>query len=175
MKRVFADTHFYIALLNRKDPAHERAKAWIGDAELEIIVTTGWVLAETANATAKSHRRGECGVFLLELYGNERTEIVPLSDELQRRGFDLYVERSDKEWSLRHSRFRSRGIEARRRTRNRFARSALECGASPRRFPKRGSESARMAGRSCAPYRWPSPRRSISLYGTGLIRKMATS
>ena len=25
---------------------------------------------------------------------------MPLSDELQRRGFDLYVERSDREWSL---------------------------------------------------------------------------
>ena len=59
MKRVFADTHFYIALLNRKDSSHEKAKDWIGDAELDTIVTTGWFVAETANATAKSHRRSE--------------------------------------------------------------------------------------------------------------------
>ena len=28
MRRVFADTHFYVALLNRDDPAHPKAREW---------------------------------------------------------------------------------------------------------------------------------------------------
>ncbi|HYR57530.1 MAG TPA: hypothetical protein VEO95_02825, partial [Chthoniobacteraceae bacterium] len=76
MKRVFADTHFYLALLNREDPAHEEAMAWVGAAADTAIVTTGWIVVETANAMSKSHRRRQCGVFLSEIYRSERTTVV---------------------------------------------------------------------------------------------------
>ena len=100
MKRVFADTHFYIALLNREDPAHAKAISWLTEGKVETLVTTGWVVTETANAMSKSHRRANCGAFLAELSRSERTKLVPLSEELQRRGLKLYIERPDKEWSL---------------------------------------------------------------------------
>ena len=100
MRRVFADTHFYVALLNRDDPAHPKARAWAGGAEAVAVVTTSWILTETANALSKSHRRAQCGQFLTRLTRSERTKVVPLSEELQGRGLELYISRPDKEWSL---------------------------------------------------------------------------
>ncbi len=100
MRRLFADTYFYIALLNREDPAHATAVAWVAGGRVDAVVTTGWIVTETANAMSKSHQRAGCGAFLAELSRGGRTKLVPLSEELQRRGLKLYSERPDKEWSL---------------------------------------------------------------------------
>ena len=100
MKRVFADTHFYIALLNRDDPAHARVRAFLAGENVETLVTTSWVVVETANAFSKARRRADCGRFLAELSRSGQTKLVPLSEELQRRGLKLFIERADKEWSL---------------------------------------------------------------------------
>ena len=100
MSRLFADTHFYIALLNRDDPAHAKAIAWVTGGKVDALVTTSWIVTETANAMSKSHRRADCGAFLAALFRGGRTKLVPLSEELQHRGLKLYTERPDKEWSL---------------------------------------------------------------------------
>ena len=100
MSRLFADTHFYIALLNRDDPAHAKAVAWVSEGKVDALVTTGWIVTETANGMSKSHRRADCGALLAALSHDERTKLVPLSEELQARGLKLYMERPDKEWSL---------------------------------------------------------------------------
>ena len=100
MRRIFADTHFYIALLNREDPAHGKVIALLADGNVEALVTTSWVVLETANAFSKAHRRTDCGKFLAALSRSGQTKLVPLSEELQSRGLKLYIERADKEWSL---------------------------------------------------------------------------
>jgi predicted nucleic acid-binding protein len=51
VKRVFADTHFFIALLNARDEAHARAERIENGPKLQLI-TTRWVLAEVADAMA---------------------------------------------------------------------------------------------------------------------------
>ncbi len=100
MKRIFADTHFYIALLNRDDPAHAKVRSFLAEQNVETVVTTSWVVAETANAFSKSRRRADCGRLLAQLSSNAGTKLVPLSEALQRRGLKLFIERADKEWSL---------------------------------------------------------------------------
>src|SRR5260370_17682573 len=49
MTRVFADTFYFLALLNPKDAAHERAAAFTLVFEGEMT-TTAWVLTELADA-----------------------------------------------------------------------------------------------------------------------------
>jgi uncharacterized protein len=95
-----ADTHFYLALLNERDPAHAVALAFLGSDEMEQFVTTSWVLLELANAMSRSRLRARCHDFIRRLQGSEQTRIIPLSDALQSRGLDLFGERLDKAWSL---------------------------------------------------------------------------
>lgn len=51
--KVFADTFFYLALLDSHDSAHDKAIAATKNLD-EITVTTAWVLVELANALCSS-------------------------------------------------------------------------------------------------------------------------
>jgi hypothetical protein len=58
MKAVFADTFYFLALLNRRDPFHLRAATASRTAELSIV-TTEFVLLELADALCKPPQRQE--------------------------------------------------------------------------------------------------------------------
>jgi predicted nucleic acid-binding protein len=99
MTRVFADTFFFLAVLNRRDPAHEKALQSYGDASLHFV-TTEWVLSEVANASsAPAMRRGFKRLFDL-LERDTLVQIIPASHDSFRRGLELYFNRPDKEWSF---------------------------------------------------------------------------
>jgi len=99
MTRVFADTFFFLALLNRRDAAHEEALRFYGDATL-YFVTTEWVLSEVANASsAPAMRPGFKRLFDL-LERDTRVGIIPAGHDAFRRGLELYFSRLDKEWSF---------------------------------------------------------------------------
>ena len=99
MKRWFADTFFFIALLNERDDAHEPAIEIMQDFHGRIV-TTRWVLAELANAMAAPLTRKRCADYLRFLETDGDVEIVGEEGELYERGLRLYEERLDKEWSL---------------------------------------------------------------------------
>lgn len=99
MSRVFADAFFYIALLNRRDAAHQRTVRVLANRDMEMV-TTRAVLLEVADALTTPVSRGDCGAFLEDLEGQRGTSVHPLTDSLWRRGLELYRRRSDKEWSL---------------------------------------------------------------------------
>jgi uncharacterized protein len=96
---VFADTAFWIALVVKQDHYHKRCR----ECALRIagrITTTAAVLLETANSLARPAWRAS-GVALIDhLHQRPDVEIVPLSPDLWRRGWDLYRNRPDKSWSL---------------------------------------------------------------------------
>jgi uncharacterized protein len=100
VRRAFADTHFYLALLNERDPVHAATRAFLAPGGVEQFVTTGWVLLELANAMSRSRLRARCHDFIRRLQGSEQNRIISLSDALQSRGLDLFGERPDKAWSL---------------------------------------------------------------------------
>lgn len=100
MKRVFADTHYFIALLNSRDFAHAVARAWRPPPGLREIVTTSWVLVELADSMVVPAERQVAARFIRQLRRDPGTRIVPATEELLWRGFDLFRERPDKEWSL---------------------------------------------------------------------------
>lgn len=99
MKACFADTFFYIALLDEDDEHHARAKAF-SVANTDFIVTTRWVLSETADAMCGVRLRQCATQFLERVEHDADTMIVGASDELYHRGRKLYAARPDKEWSL---------------------------------------------------------------------------
>ena len=99
MTRVFADTYFFLAVLNTRDPDHERALEYFGAGQLEFV-TTGWVMTEMAAALSPRATRGS----FVQLYDSLRSDpavvILPPDAASFERGLALYRTRTDKDWSL---------------------------------------------------------------------------
>ena len=58
MKRVFADTFYFLALLNPRDKAHARALAYTAAFQGEMV-TTAWILTELGDALSDPANRME--------------------------------------------------------------------------------------------------------------------
>jgi uncharacterized protein len=100
MRTVFADTWYFLALVNANDAGHSRTvaftKSWNGQ-----IVSSSWVLTEFADALAGTSRgRAEFLSTLNDLRADPDFTVVPTDDQLWERGRSLYEQRQDKQWSL---------------------------------------------------------------------------
>lgn len=99
MTAVFADTHFYVALLSRRDRYHRAARDW-ASRQRTRIVTTEFVLLETANFCRSRRDRRKFAAFAEALKTNRLTTIVSCDSIWFHRGLDRFSSRLDKEWSL---------------------------------------------------------------------------
>lgn len=99
MRPVFADTFYFLALLDERDPAHARAVA-VSNAREQSFVTTEFVLLELADALNKTSLRGEFKAVRTLIQGLSTFRVVEASSQLLQRGERLYHERPDKEWQL---------------------------------------------------------------------------
>jgi uncharacterized protein len=99
MKSVFADTFYFLALLNERDAAHKRAVAASRGAGLGLV-TTEFVLIELADAFCKPQQRDEVLALCNVVETDPAFRLVRATSELIRRGRKLYRERADKEWPL---------------------------------------------------------------------------
>jgi len=99
---VFLDTAYAVALSAPNDQFHDRAAllAVQLEAEKPRLVTTEAVVLEIGNALSKQRYRAAAVRLIASLLADANVEIVPLSAELCVRAFQLYSERTDKEWGL---------------------------------------------------------------------------
>lgn len=95
----FADTSYWLALLNADDEFHASAVA-VSITLDEAVVTTMWVLTELGDALHRGRNRETFARFLDTLGEHENLEIVAASPGLFQRGVALFRSRPDKEWSL---------------------------------------------------------------------------
>jgi uncharacterized protein len=101
-RTVLLDTSFVLALENREDRHHARAKEL--DRELAsqgAVLLLHWgILLEIGDGYARSGRRTK-GMELLDKFVNEEGfQVEPLSQEIVDRAMALYESRPDKEWGL---------------------------------------------------------------------------
>ena len=99
MTTPFADTFYFLALLNRHDAAHARAVE-AAQKYLGRFATTAWVLTEVADAMSAPMNRPTFLRLLERLRSDPEITIVPPTQDLFDRGVALYAERPDKDWSL---------------------------------------------------------------------------
>lgn len=99
MNVVFADTFYYLALLNPRDSAHQEALA-ISEQLTARLMTTQYVLTEVADAFAAPLERPKFLALLASLETDPDVSIFPASDELFKKGVELYRRRPDKDWPL---------------------------------------------------------------------------
>ncbi|MCH8044501.1 MAG: type II toxin-antitoxin system VapC family toxin [Planctomycetes bacterium] len=99
MSEVFADSFYYIALLNPADQYHDIALAATRSLR-DRIVTTWAVIIEVADALSAPPVRSHCHRFIERLIVDPTTTVVEPTVELYRRSLTLYRDRPDKDWSL---------------------------------------------------------------------------
>jgi predicted nucleic acid-binding protein len=64
------------------------------------VLTTRAVLLEIGNSLAKRWYRASAATLLRLFEADPRIEIVPLSEDLYRRGLEMFAQRRDKDWGL---------------------------------------------------------------------------
>ena len=97
--RVFADTAYFIALLNANDAAHTLALSYARQNFREIVVTE-FILLELADAFSKPPDRGDFLTMDAHVRRTTTYTVVPVSCDLLQRGRELFAARPDKAWSL---------------------------------------------------------------------------
>ena len=99
MRALFADTFYFLALLDTREEFHAQANLASRDPQF-WLVTTEWVLAEFGNAYCHPKDRADFVTLYRALVQHTRVKIIPSDSHLFRRGVDFYEQRPDKEWSL---------------------------------------------------------------------------
>lgn len=99
MRPCFADTFFFLALLNAEDRTHHQ-KARAANGIDRPIVTSAWVLIELADHLCDERNRGLYGKVLDAIRGDRRFEVLPAQQGTLDAATALYRQRTDKDWSL---------------------------------------------------------------------------
>ena len=100
MKPVFADSYYFIAFLCPNDKGHKRAVHWTTISTDHPIVTTDFVLTEVADGMSRQGRRQSFERYYNLALKHPDIRIIPVSDELHKRGMRMYLDHMDKEWTL---------------------------------------------------------------------------
>lgn len=100
MRTVFADTGYWVALLNPRDQLHDKARSVSASLGQTRIVTSEMVLDELLATLSKPVTRATVINAVSSILSNPNVEVVPQTSLQFREAFDLYKTRSDKEWSL---------------------------------------------------------------------------
>jgi predicted nucleic acid-binding protein len=103
MRRLFADTFYWIALLSRRDAWHAHVTTFsqtLTDADL--VWTTDAVFVEVLAAFSAGgvHMRQEAVLLVDELLNDPNVRVVEATRSLFLDGLSLYRVRPDKEYSL---------------------------------------------------------------------------
>lgn len=99
MIETFADTFYYLAVLNPRDAAHQAART-AHRGRTGRLITTQWVLTEVADALSTPANRIKFLTLLEQIEADPDVIIVPATDDWFRRSVDLYRRRPDKDWPL---------------------------------------------------------------------------
>jgi predicted nucleic acid-binding protein len=99
VNQVFADTFYFLALIDRRDTHHRRVMDFATSFR-GSLVTTRWVLVEVANALGASPVRGATARLVRRVEHDASFRVIKNSDSLYERGLALFDARPDKEWSL---------------------------------------------------------------------------
>ena len=101
MRRVFADTSYWIALVNPRDQIHAKAVRVTQQISPVRILTSEMVLAEVLNSFSDGGPlRHAVGGMVQKLSSNWDVVIVPQTSEQFETALRRYKQAADKSWSL---------------------------------------------------------------------------
>ncbi len=101
MRRVFADTFYWVALIHRKDAGNKAALEWSRETASVHIVTTEEVLTEVlAFCSSDEGLRADAVKIVRSILSARTVRVIPQSHESFLTGLALYEARPDKGYSL---------------------------------------------------------------------------
>jgi predicted nucleic acid-binding protein len=102
MSAVFADTNYWIALLNPKDDLHEKVLSFSESLEGRQIFTSEMVLTQLLDdfSSRGEALRRAATLLVQQMFWNRNLRVVAQTSEQFRDALALYGKRGDKEWSL---------------------------------------------------------------------------
>jgi predicted nucleic acid-binding protein len=98
-ERRFADTFYFLAMVNRKDQGHQKCVAF-SQASAQPVVTTTWILLEVGDALRQRRDRAVFSALLKNIDDDPDTTVVPADQSAFDKALELFHSRPDKEWSL---------------------------------------------------------------------------
>jgi predicted nucleic acid-binding protein len=99
MAVLFADTFYFIALLDSADARHKQAVAW-SRRRVHSLLTTEYVLLELGDAFHSPGKREEFAVFQDAVRADPKLHVLHSSPQLYAAGLELFRRRTDKSWQL---------------------------------------------------------------------------
>lgn len=99
MTTAFADTFYFLALLDSREERHAQAAEVSRDSQVRLV-TTEWVLAEFGDAYCPPNDRADFVALYRALLNHPRVKIVPADTRLFQRGVEFFEQRPDKNCSL---------------------------------------------------------------------------
>jgi uncharacterized protein len=100
MKRIFADTSYWMALVNPRDQIHGKAIAVTQGLSSLRLATTEMVLVELLNSFSDSPFRNAVSGMVERLREDRNLMIVPQTAALFSSALHRYQRAKDKRWSL---------------------------------------------------------------------------
>ncbi len=102
MRKIFVDTAAWIALFNRRDALHHQSRQLMDRFRQQdiVLVSTEFLLLEVADAFSDSAIRGLTVEYINRLRRWKNLQIIPVSQSLLTEDWELYSQRSDKDWGL---------------------------------------------------------------------------
>lgn len=102
MPEVFADTGYWIALLNPGDSLNARARELSSAQQNQTIVTTEMVFTELLNHESRTgaHKRRLTAQAVTTWAAGPLVKVLPQTSEQFQRALELYQARPDQAWSL---------------------------------------------------------------------------
>ena len=101
MRRVFADTSYWIALVNPRDQLHAKAVSVTRQLSSIRIMTSEMVLTEVLNSFSDAGQlRQAVGGMVQKLRSNRDIIVAPQTTEQFESALQRYKQSADKRWSL---------------------------------------------------------------------------
>jgi len=98
-ERIFVDTVFVIALINRRDQYHAVASELADQVEGLPLLITDAILLEIGNALSANFR-AEAAEIIEHFLAAEEVKVARLTPQIFDRALEMYKKYHDKEWSL---------------------------------------------------------------------------
>ncbi|MTJ52816.1 type II toxin-antitoxin system VapC family toxin [Anabaena sp. UHCC 0253] len=102
MKSIFADTFYWVALINKSDSWHERVRSYSCNLSNIKIITTEEVLTETINffASFPTPMRAAVSQLVVQIIADHNIQVIAQTHESFIAGLELFQQRFDKGYSL---------------------------------------------------------------------------
>ncbi len=100
MKQIFADTSYWIGLVNPRDQIHQKVLMITQQLSSVRLLTTEMVLVELLNSFSDSPFRQAVAGMVLKLRNDRNVRIVPQTSQQFESALRRYKQATDKSWSL---------------------------------------------------------------------------